>query len=158
LRVGGAFEYPFDEYNSVTVALDLNKLLIPSTPVRTAEMSDEEYEEELQNYRDMSSVSGIFKSFGDAPGGFEEEMKEIMWSVGLEYSYNKQFMVRGGYFHESESKGNRKYFSLGAGFKLSVFELNAAYLISTAQSNPLDQTLRFSLGFNLEGMKKLVEN
>jgi hypothetical protein len=106
----------------------------------------------------MSSVSGIFKSFGDAPGGFEEEMKEIMWSVGLEYSYNKQFMVRGGYFHESESKGNRKYFSLGAGFKLSVFELNAAYLISTAQSNPLDQTLRFSLGFNLEGMKKLVEN
>ena len=158
LRVGGAFEYPFDEYNSVTVALDLNKLLIPSTPVKTAEMTKEEYEEELQEYRDMSSVSGIFKSFGDAPGGFEEEMKEIMWSVGLEYSYNKQFMVRGGYFHESESKGNRKYFSLGAGFKLSVFELNAAYLISTAQSNPLDQTLRFSLGFNLEGMKKLVEN
>lgn len=169
LRVGGAFEYPFDQYNSLTLAVDINKLLVPTAPVAPSAEdypSDDEayqaaydkYESDYEDYRNKSSIGGIFSSLGDAPGGFSEEMKEFMWSVGLEYSYNKQFMVRGGYFHEAESKGNRKYFSVGAGFRLSVFELNAAYLISQSQSNPLDQTLRFSLGFNIDGLKKLAEN
>jgi hypothetical protein len=158
LRVGGAFEYPFDAYNSLTVSLDLNKYLVPTAPVQRDSESADAYQKRYDDYRDISSVAGIFRSFTDAPGGFSEEMDEIMWSLGLEYCYNKQFMVRGGYFHESESKGNRKYFSVGAGFKLSMFELNGAYLISTSQSNPLDQTLRFSLGFNLDGLKKIAEN
>ncbi len=162
LRLGGAFEYPFDEYNSLTVALDLNKLLVPTPPKTSLDgMTAEELainQQEWEDYRNISSIGGIFKSFGDAPGGFKEELEEIMWSVGLEYAYNKQFMVRGGYFHESENKGNRKYFSFGVGFNLSIFQLNAAYLISTAQSNPLDQTLRFSLGFDLAGIKNLVQN
>jgi hypothetical protein len=162
MRIGGAFEYPFDEYNSLTLAVDLNKLLVPTPPkVSTADMTPEQKEENERNweeYEQISSISGIFKSFGDAPGGFKEELQEIMWSVGLEYAYNEQFMVRGGYFHESANKGNRKYFSLGVGFNLSIFQLNAAYLISTAQTNPLDQTLRFSLGFDLAGIKGLLKN
>ena len=100
-------------------------------------------------------MSGIFKSFGDAPGGFKEELQEIQWSVGAEYSYNDRFILRGGYHHESANKGNRKYFTAGAGFRMSVFSLDCAYVISTAQSNPLDQTLRFTLGFDLDGMKDL---
>ena len=160
LRLGGAFEYPFDEYNTLMLAVDLNKLLVPTPPrVPLEEVIDEEaYQKEWENYRNISSIGGIFKSFGDAPGGFKEELEEIMWSVGLEYAYNRQFLVRGGYFHESQNKGNRKYFSFGVGFNLSIFQLNAAYLISTAQSNPLDQTLRFSLGFDLAGIKNLVQN
>lgn len=167
LRVGGSFEYPFDNYSTLTLALDLNKLMVPTAPVcpekslaETAEQYEArlaEYEKKYEDYQSKSSIGGMFRSFTDAPGGFSEEMKEIMWSLGLEYAYNKQFFVRGGYFHEAESKGNRKYFSVGAGFKLSVFELNGAYLIATSQSNPLDQTLRFSLGFNIDGLKKIAE-
>ena len=92
---------------------------------------------------------------GDAPGGFKEEMKEFNFSVGLQYSYARKFMVRGGYFNESADKGNRKFFSVGAGFHLMIFELNAAYLISIAQTNPLDRTLRLSLGFDMGGIKSL---
>jgi len=103
----------------------------------------------------MSPITGIFKSFTDS-GSLKEELEEIMWSVGLEYSYNDQFFLRGGYFHESENKGNRKYFSLGAGFRMNVFQLDAAYLISTAQTNPLDQTLRFSLSFSMDGIRELM--
>lgn len=158
LRVGGSFEYPFDNYSSLTLALDLNKLMVPTAPVKREGESAEEFEERYKDYADKGSIAGVFRSFTDAPGGFSEEMDEIMWSLGLEYSYNKQFFVRGGYFHESESKGNRKYFSVGAGFKLSVFDLNGAYLISTSNSNPLDGTLRFSLGFNIDGLKKMAEN
>ncbi len=163
LRVGGAFEYPFDEYNTLTVAVDLNKLLVP-TPPKMRNGNDETEEEIAANEQawedhwNISSIGGIFKSFGDAPGGFREELKEIMWSAGLEYAYDKQFLVRGGYFHESESKGNRKYFALGVGFNLSIFQLNAAYLIATTSANPLDQTLRFSLGFDLAGLKTVVKN
>ncbi len=162
LRIGGAFEYPFDEYNTLTVAVDLNKLLVPTPPREWQQgMTTEEelaYEQRWDDYWEISSIAGIFKSFGDAPGGFKEEMDEIMWSVGLEYAYDKQFLVRGGYFHEAQSKGNRKYFAFGAGFNLSIFQLSAAYLISTAQTNPLDQTLRFSLGFDLAGLKSMVQN
>ena len=101
-------------------------------------------------------IAGIFKTFGDAPGGSSEELKEIMWSVGAEYAYNNQFFVRGGYFNENAMKGNRKYFTAGVGFKLNMFQLDAAYLISAAQSNPLDLTLRFTLGFDLNGLQNLM--
>ena len=108
-----------------------------------------------KDYYDVSSISGIFKSFSDAPGGFSEELKEIQWSVGAEYVYNDKFALRAGYHHESETKGNRKYFAVGAGFKMSVFSLDAGYVIATAKSNPLDQTLRFSLTFDMDGIKDL---
>ena len=106
-------------------------------------------------YNDVSPISGIFKSFADAPGGATEELKEIYGGIGVEYCYNQQFSLRGGYHYENEYKGNRKYFTVGAGFKMSVFSLDAAYLISTAQSNPLDQTLRFSLSFDMDGLKDM---
>lgn len=146
LRLGGSFDYPFDEYNKMMFTVDLNKLLVPTKN----DMTDEEYNE-------ISPISGIFMSFNDAPRGFEEEMEEVMWSAGVEYSYLDQFFVRGGYFNEAANKGNRKYFTAGAGFKLNVFRLDAAYVISVAQSNPLDQTLRFTLSFDLNGMKSLIQ-
>lgn len=155
-RIGGSFEYAFDDFNRLGFALDLNKLLVP-TPYgsRSNYETDEEYQEAKNKYEECSSIGGIFRSLGDAPGGFKEELKEFNISMGLEYSYNRKFMVRGGYFNESAEKGNRKYFSVGAGFHLMIFELNAAYLISIAQTNPLDRTLRFSLGFDLGGIKTL---
>jgi hypothetical protein len=146
LRIGGSFDYPLDTYNKISVSADLNKLLVPTQNNMTA-----------AEYSSLSTLSGIFRSFTDAPGGFSEEMSEIMWSVGAEYAYNNQFFVRGGYYNESQYKGNRKYFTAGAGFKLNVFTLDAGYVISTSQSNPLDQTLRFSLSFDLFGLKNLVK-
>ena len=149
LRVGGSFDYPLDNYNKISVNLDLNKLLVP-TPKLNPTAAD------ITAYNKMSPIAGIFNSFTDAPGGFKEELQEVMWSLGAEYAYNNQFFVRGGYFNESQYKGNRKYFTAGAGFKLNVFQLDAAYVISTSQSNPLDQTLRFTLSFDLFGLKNLV--
>ena len=148
LRLGASLLFPMDDYNVIGVNFDINKLLVPTRPIKGENESDEEY-------NDISPIAGIFKSFADAPGGFKEELREIQWSLGLEYTYHNQFSVRGGYHWEHETKGNRKYFAFGAGFKMSVFSLDAAYLISTAQSNPLDQTLRFSLGFDLDGIKDL---
>ena len=166
LRLGGSFTYPFDPYNKISVNLDLNKLLVPSRPVAPTQGDDEsdadyalrvsDYESSLSDYNNGDPISGIFTSFSDAPGGFSEELQEIMWSLGLEYAYNNQFFARGGYFHESENKGNRKYFTLGAGFKLNVLSLDVAYVISVAQTNPLDQTLRFSLAFTLDGIKQMI--
>lgn len=156
LRMGINFLIPFNEYNKISLAADVNKLLVPTYPIQRDDESSEEYQQRLQkDYYDISPISGIFKSFGDAPGGFKEELQEIQWSVGVEYSYNDRFILRGGYHHESANKGNRKYFTAGAGFRMSVFSLDCAYVISTAQSNPLDQTLRFTLGFDLDGMKDL---
>ena len=149
LRVGGSFDYPLDNYNKISVNLDLNKLLVP-TPKLNPTAADN------TAYNKMSPIAGIFNSFTDAPGGFKEELQEVTWSLGAEYAYNNQFFVRGGYFNESQYKGNRKYFTAGAGFKLNVFQLDAAYVISTSQSNPLDQTLRFTLSFDLFGLKNLV--
>ena len=149
LRVGGSFDYPLDNYNKISVNLDLNKLLVP-TPKLNPTAAD------ITAYNKMSPIAGIFNSFTDAPGGFKEELQEVTWSLGAEYAYNNQFFVRGGYFNESQYKGNRKYFTAGAGFKLNVFQLDAAYVISTSQSNPLDQTLRFTLSFDLFGLKNLV--
>ena len=150
LRLGGSFDYPIDNFNKISVSADFNKLLVP-TPKLNPTAAD------IQAYNNMSPIAGIFSSFTDAPGGFKEEMQEITWSIGAEYAYNNQFFVRGGYFNESQYKGNRKYFTAGAGFKLNVFQLDAAYVISTSQSNPLDQTLRFSLSFDLFGLKNLVK-
>ena len=108
-----------------------------------------------RDYYDVSSINGIFKSFSDAPGGLKEELQEVSWSLGGEYVYHDQFAVRAGYHHESTNKGNRKYLTLGAGFKTHGIALDAAYLIATAKSNPLDQTLRLSLAFDFDGIKDL---
>lgn len=156
MRLGASLMVPIDEYNRFTIAADANKLLVPTYPKQNEGESTEAYQERVQkDYYDVSSISGIFKSFGDAPGGFKEELQEVQWSVGAEYIYHDKFALRAGYHHESENKGNRKYFTVGAGFKISVFSLDAGYVIATAKSNPLDQTLRFSLSFDMDGIKDL---
>ena len=156
LRVGASLMIPVNEFNRFTIAADANKLLVPTYPKRGDNEDPGVYDERIQKeYYDVSSISGIFKSFGDAPNGFQEELQEIQWSLGAEYVYNDQFSLRAGYHHESENKGNRKYFTVGAGFRMNVFSLDAGYVISTAKSNPLDQTLRFSLTFDMDGLKDL---
>ena len=156
LRLGASLMIPIDEYNRFTIAADANKLLVPTYPKQNEGESTEEYTERVQkDYYDVSSISGIFKSFSDAPNGFKEELQEIQWSVGAEYVYNDKFALRAGYHHESENKGNRKYFTVGAGFRMNVFSLDAGYVIATAKSNPLDQTLRFTLSFDMDGIKDL---
>ena len=156
LRLGASLMIPIDEYNRFTIAADANKLLVPTYPKQNEGESTEDYTERVQkDYYDVSSISGIFKSFGDAPNGFKEELQEIQWSVGAEYIYNDKFALRAGYHHESDNKGNRKYFTVGAGFRMNVFSLDAGYVIATAKSNPLDQTLRFSLSFDMDGIKDL---
>ncbi|WP_308267507.1 type IX secretion system outer membrane channel protein PorV [Prevotella sp.] len=158
LRLGASLMVPVDEYNRFSIAIDANKPLVPTMPVKMDGESDEDFITRKQkDYYDVSPISGIFKSFGDAPGGFKEEMQEIRWSVGAEYVYNDKFSLRAGYHHESENKGNRKYFTVGAGFKMNVFSLDAGYVIATAKSNPLDQTLRFSLSFDMDGLKDLFK-
>jgi len=156
LRLGASLMIPIDEYNRFTLAADANKLLVPSIPLQEENENNSDYEERVRkDYWELGAISGIFKSFGDAPGGFKEELEEVQWSVGAEYVYHDQFSLRAGYHHESESKGNRKYFTVGGGFRMSVFSLDVGYVISTAQSNPLDQTLRFTLAFDMDGIKDL---
>jgi len=142
LRLGLSYEYPFDQYNAITLTADVNKLLVPAR---------DSINEDPKTYSQISSISGIFKSFGDP-----NFAKRLQASVGLEYNYNKQFFVRAGYFYESPYNGNRRYFTVGAGFKLTAFQLDAGYVVATSQSNPLDQTLRFSLAFDLDGIKSLL--
>lgn len=158
LRLGAALMIPIDEFNRFTISADANKLLVPTYPKRDIENNESEtdYQDRLQrDYYDISSISGIFKSFSDAPNGVSEELQEIQWSVGAEYVYNDKFSLRAGYHNVSQNKGNRKYFTVGAGFRMSVFSLDAGYVIATAKSNPLDQTLRFSLAFDMDGIKDL---
>lgn len=162
LRLGTTFTFPIAEANTLALSVDANKLLVPTRPrqadYKTEEGADDQeaYENALEDWRNTSSISGIFKSFNDAPGGFKEELREITVSVGAEYNYNQQFFLRTGYFYENEMKGNRKYFSFGAGFSLNVVQLDASYMLATAQSSPLDQTLRFSLTFDMDGLKSLM--
>lgn len=157
LRIGASLIIPVDEYNRFSISADANKFLVPTVPLQQEGESASEYNDRvIREYSDMSSIKGIFKSFGDAPGGFKEELQEIQWSVGAEYVYHDQFSLRAGYHHESENKGNRKYFTVGGGFRMNVFSLDVGYVISTAQSNPLDQTLRFSLAFDMDGIKDLL--
>ena len=156
LRLGLNLTIPFNEYNKFSVATDVNKLLVPTYPKQKDGEADNDYTDRVQkDYYDISPISGIFKSFHDAPNGFKEEMQELQWSMGCEYTYNDRFMLRGGYHHEAANKGNRKYFTVGAGFHMSVFTVDASYVFSTSQSNPLDQTMRFSLSFDLDGMRDL---
>jgi hypothetical protein len=157
LKIGTGLLYPLDDYNRIGVYLDFGKYLVPSLPKSRGNTEEQqaEYDRLKEKYNSMSFMTGIFRSFSDAPGGFSEELKEIMVSLGAEYSYNEQFFLRGGYYYENPYKGNRQYFSLGAGFRMSAFQLEAAYLISTIPSNPLDQTLRFSLSFDMDGIKNL---
>lgn len=158
LRLGASLMVPIDEYNRFSFAVDANKPLVPTMPVREEGEDQTDFELRKQKeYYDVSPISGIFKSLGDAPGGFKEELQEVRWSVGAEYVYNDKFALRAGYHHESENKGNRKYFTVGAGFKMNVFSLDAGYVIATAKSNPLDQTLRFTLAFDMDGIKDIFK-
>jgi len=154
LRLGTGLLLPLDEYNQIGFYLDLNKYLVPGYPVRRDDENEDEFQQRRNDYNSISNgLIGAVKSF--SAGSFEEQLKSISVSIGAEYNYNSQFFIRGGYNYEDRMKGNRQYFSLGAGFMMSVFRLDAAYLISTVQSNPLDQTLRFSLSFDMDGLKNL---
>ena len=158
MRLGASLMIPIDEYNRITLAADANKYLVPTVPKQMEGEDNSEYEDRVhREYDDVSAISGIFKSFSDAPGGFKEELEEINYGLGAEYVYNDKFSLRAGYHHESQSKGNRKYFTVGAGFKMNVFSLDAAYVVATAKSNPLDQTLRFTLSFDMDGIKDLLK-
>ena len=156
MRLGASLMVPVDEYNRFTITADANKLLVPTVPAQEEGESNSDYQDRVRReYSDISAISGIFKSFGDAPGGFKEELEEIQWSVGAEYVYHDQFSLRAGYHHQAESKGTLKYFTVGGGFRMNVFSLDVGYVISTARSNPLDQTLRFTLAFDMDGIKDL---
>jgi hypothetical protein len=153
LRLGGGFDFIFDEYNKIGINLETTKLLVPTPQKVEDENGDgnltDDYVRESQEYRDINWVSGIFQSFGDAPDGFSEELKEFTYSVGAEYMYQDSFAFRLGYFNESQDKGARRFFSLGAGFKYTIIKVDVSYLFSASQvRNPLENTLRFSLTFN----------
>ncbi|WP_026710379.1 type IX secretion system outer membrane channel protein PorV [Flavobacterium filum] len=148
LRLGGGFDFIFDEYNKITLNGEVTKLMVP-TPQFTEDMTQEERQLAREDYQRIGWVSGIFKSFGDAPDGFSEELREFTWALGAEYNYQESFAFRLGYFNEHETKGARKYFSFGAGFKYNVVKLDVSYLMSASRvKNPLENTLRFSLTFN----------
>jgi len=163
MRLGQSLTFVLDDYNSVSILTDVNKLLVPTPPIYATDefgnplppdpVTGEQVIESGKS-PDVSIVSGMIQSFGDAPGGFSEELREYNISAGLEYFYNKQFAVRAGYFHESATKGNRKYFTTGLGLKLSVFTIDFSYLISITQQNPLANTVRFSLMFDFDDFKK----
>lgn len=156
MRIGVNYELPFDKYNSLTFGVQADKLMVPSRKSKFAD--DESGTWTQEGYSALSSVKGIFQSFADAPGGAKKEFNEVRWGAGLEYSYNKQFFARFGYSYENYYKGNRNYLTAGAGFHLSIFSLDVAYCIGLSSSNPLDQTMRFTLGFDLAGIKDLVNN
>jgi hypothetical protein len=148
MRLGAANTIDLDSYNKITVTIDINKLLVPTPPIYNAAM-------EIVDGKDpnVAVPVAIFQSFFDAPGGFKEEIHELTWSYGLEYWYNNQFAIRGGYFHENETKGNRKYFTAGAGFRLKIFTLDFSYLMPVVQNHPLARTLRFSLAFDFNALR-----
>lgn len=148
MKLGGATTLIIDDYNQFTFALDFNKLMVPTQPIRDANGN-------IISGRDpdRSIPAGIFGSFSDAPGGFSEELKEISISTGVEYWYNQQFALRAGYFYESPQKGDRRYVTLGAGLKYNIFNMDFAYLLADPQKSPLANTLRFSLLFNFGDTK-----
>jgi hypothetical protein len=160
-RLGGNIEVELDDYNTFAFGIDINKLLVPTPPVylKTPDGRDSldiDGRKIIEYGKDPTTVSvanALFSSWSDAPAGFREELKEFIWCTGVEYWYDKQFSLRAGYFHEASTKGNRQYFTLGAGLRYNVFGLDFAYLIPTEQRNPLENTLRFTLLFNFEGLK-----
>ncbi len=156
LRLGLSYMIPLNEYNRISISADANKLLVPSMPLQGSDETDEDYQERLdREYYNKSSISSIFTSFGDSERGFKGEMEEIQWSIGAEYTYNDKFSLRAGYHHESNMQGNRKYATVGAGFRMNVMAIDAGYVIATSASNPLDQTLRVSLTFDMDGIRDL---
>jgi hypothetical protein len=154
--MGASMGIPLDERNTFSFSVDINKLLVPTPQLPDEDETSEEALQRIEDYNNISSIAGLFRSLGDAPGGLREEWQEVAWSLGAEYTYLNQFSLRTGYYHEDPYKGNRRYFSFGAGFRTEAFQIDAAYLLSTAHSNPLDQTLRLSLGFDLEGIRNLM--
>jgi len=161
LRIGPSFTIDLDKYNQISFLFDANKLLVPTPPIWKLDTNglpvygpDGKRVILLGRDPNVGIVSGMFGSFSDAPGGYKEELKEITLSTGVEYWYDKQFAIRAGYFYEAATKGNRKYFTLGAGLKYNVFGLDFAYLIPTQQRNPLENTLRFSLTFDFAALKE----
>lgn len=162
MNIGASYELPCDKYNFLTFNVEANKLLVPSRKSRFTEGFNADDEKTWQMSQDaysaLNSAKGWFMSFADAPGGAREEFNEVRWGVGLEYSYNKQFFARAGYSYENFYKGNRNYITFGAGFHLSIVSLDVSYCVGLAASNPLDQTMRFTLGFDLYGIKDLVNN
>ena len=149
IKLGTAFTFPLADYNNLTLAFDANRMLVPAKP-RLNDFDDNlAYDDALEEWKNKSSITGIFDSFKD------NFAKRITYSVGAEYAYNQQFFLRGGYYYESKYAGNRQYFGLGAGFSLNVIKIDASYMIATAQNSPLDQTLRFTLSFDLDGIKDL---
>ncbi|MBT8273525.1 MAG: type IX secretion system outer membrane channel protein PorV [Bacteroidia bacterium] len=168
LRLGGGFDFILDEYNSVSVNAEIAKLLVPTPPVLGREVEFEDtngngtYEEDEDVFigetdnviiegqsQDVNFLQGVFQSFGDAPGGFSEELKEFTWALGSEYRYQDSFAFRAGYFNEAEEKGARKFFAIGAGFKYTTINIDVSYLFSASKvQSPLENTLRFSLTFN----------
>jgi hypothetical protein len=154
LRLGPSLKLKLNDYNELTFLLDINKLLVPTPPVYS-DSTNPDGTYIIVNGKDpnVGVPQGIFQSFGDAPGGGKEELREINLCGGMEYWYDKQFAVRAGYFYEHKTKGNRKYFTLGVGLRYNVFGLDFAYLIPTEQRNPLENTLRFTLSFNFDSVK-----
>jgi len=158
MKLGGSFDFIFDDYNKITTSLEFSKLLVPTPQVDSSNLYDynqdgatntQDIRDANADYKKIGWVSGIFNSFNDAPGGFGEELKEITYSAAAEYLYQDSFAMRLGYFHESPVKGARQYFTLGAGFKYNVVKIDVSYLMSTSKvQNPLENTLRFSLTFN----------
>lgn len=157
LAIGSGLSYPLNTSSRLSLHLDVSKYLVPTEPIRGASENEAGFIKRQENYRSMSGIVGIFESFGDSPDGFAGELREIMVSFGAEYSYKEQFFIRSGYFYENKQMGNRQYFSAGAGFRISAFQIDAAYLVSTTRNNPLDQTLRFTLSFDLESIKTLLK-
>ena len=155
LRLGAAYTIDFDDYNSLTGAIDINKLLVPTPPIYYADSLGIAGDPIIERGMDpnVSVPVGLFQSFYDAPYGISEELAELTYSFGLEYWYQKQFAIRGGYFMEHATKGNRKFFTLGIGLRLNVFGLDFAYLIPVYQNNPLANTIRFSLLFDFAGLQ-----
>ena len=155
LRIGTAFTFPLADYHNLTIGLDANKLLVPAKPRQQDYVGEDgtvnqlAYEDAYEDWKNKSSISGIFSSFGS------DFAKRINLSLGAEYAYNQQFFLRGGYYYESAYNGDRQYFGLGAGFSLNVLRLDASYMIATKQNSPLDQTLRFTLSFDMDGIKNL---
>lgn len=157
LRMGLNLTLPVNEYNRFAISAEANKLLVPSLPLQLPGETNEDYQERVRrDHYDISPISGMFKSFGDSERGLKGELEEIQWSLGAEYTYNDKFALRGGYHHESAMQGNRKYFTFGAGFKMNVLSIDAGYVVATTPSNPLDQTLRVSLSFDMDGIKELM--
>ena len=161
-RLGTNLKIDLDNYNTIAFGADINKLLVPTPPVYLKtddgrDSLDANNNKIVQAGKDPSNIgvpSALFSSWSDAPAGFKEELKEFTYSIGAEYWYDKQFAIRAGYFHEASTKGNRKFFTIGAGLRYNVFGLDFAYLIPTTQRNPLENTLRFTLIIDFEGLKK----